>query len=266
MTEFSDELLMAYIDGQLDKPQAAVVGRFSAQDEAVARRLQRLQDSQAKFLDLFGGLVRDGAAAAPARRREPAAGRGFQISAADITSALTGTVAGLLLVLGASVGFTTAYYSGITAEPGGVDMQMTAVSWNQDIAELHAFFNAETLASGRDSQTNPEAVKFQLAKLGAQPAVLPDFSPHGLRFVRAQTLSYQRGKLIQLIYSGKSDPLVAVYVTPGDADAALTPGHFGDVRTVSWSEKGLRFLIAGDMTQEQLRALAAVLQAQLGKG
>lgn len=265
MTEFSDELLMAYIDGQLDKPQVSVVSRFLAQDEDVARRVRRLQDTQSKFLDLFGGMVRDGASAG-AKRREPRPAGGFRISPADLASAVSGTVAGLLLVLGASVGFTTAYYSGMASEPSLAAMHMPAANWSQDIAELHGFFNAETLASGRDSQSNPDVVKFQLAKLGSHPAVLPDFSQHGLRFARAQTLNYQGNKLIQLIYSDKTDPLVAVYVTPGDAEMALSPGRFGDVKTVSWSERGLRFLIAGEMTQEALRALAAVAQAQLSKG
>jgi anti-sigma factor RsiW len=83
--------------------------------------------------------------------------------------------------------------------------------------------------------------------------------------VRAQTLSYRGNKLMQLIYSGRSDPLVAVYVTAGEEDSPVKPGRFGDVKTISWSQNGLRFLIAADMTQEALRALAAVTQAQRAK-
>jgi len=264
MTDLSDELLMAYIDGQLDKPQASVVGGLLRHDGELAKRVRRLQDNQARFLELFGALVRDGAAGAPkTSASRQAHGNG---SSRDTAAVLTAGVAGLLLVFGASVGFTTAYYSGVAREPGTMEVQMPPANWSEDIAELHGFFTAETLTASRDSQANPEVVKFQLGKLSSHPALLPDFSQHGLRFVRANTLSYGGNKLMQLVYTGKSDPLVAVYVTAGDTNLPVSPGHFGDVKTVSWGENGLRFLIAADMTQEALRALAAVAQAQLRKG
>ena len=92
-------------------------------------------------------------------------------------------------------------------------------------------------------------VKFQLAKLSSRVGALPDFSQHGLRFVRAQMLSYHGNKMMQIVYTGKSDPLVALYITPGDGELAVSPGRFGDVKTVSWGRDGLRYLIAADMTR-----------------
>ncbi len=265
MTELSDELLMAYIDGQLDKPQATVVNQILRRDETLAARVNRLQDSQAKFLDLFGALVRDGAAPVP--RQGARAARSHQ-GTGDASGVATAGVAALLLILGASLGFTIAYYTGISRNPAveDVTMAMRPANWSEDIAELHAYFTPEALTTGRDSQSNADVVRFQLAKLSSQVVSLPDFSQSGLRFVRAQTLSYRGNRLMQLVYTGKSDPLVAVYITPGDADSPITPGRFGDVKTVSWSQNGLRFLIAADMTQEALRALAAVTRSQLGKG
>jgi anti-sigma factor RsiW len=263
MTELSDELLMAYIDGQLDRPQASVVGHMLSRDGELARRVRRMQESQAKFLALFGALVREGAAAKPSRSGSRGArqDQGF----ADPSGFVTAGVAALLVVFGASLGFTTAYYSGISREASAGEVQMPPADWAQDIAELHAFFPAETLTASRDSQANPDVVKFQLAKLSSRPTVLPDFSQHGLRFVRAQMLSYRGNKLMQIVYTGKSDPLVALYITAGDGELAVSPGRFGDVKTISWGRDGLRYLIAADMTHEALRALAAVAQSQSAK-
>ncbi len=266
MTDLSDELLMAYIDGQLDKPQASVVGHMLHRDSDLSGRVRRMQESQAKFLSLFGALVREGSAVAAKPR--PGNGRGARTEQAfaDPSGFVTAGIAALLVVFGASIGFTTAYYSGISREASAAaveEAQMPPADWAQDIAELHAFFPAESVTASRDSQANPDLVKFQLAKLSSRAAVLPDFSQSGLRFVRAQMLSYRANKLMQLIYSGKSDPLVAVYITPGDAEFAVSPGRFGDVKTVSWGRDGLRFLIAADMTHEALRALAAIAQSQL---
>lgn len=267
MTELSDELLMAYIDGQLDKPQASVVGHMLHRDGELAQRVRRMQETQARFLELFGALVREGQATAP-RDARANAGRANQV-VGDPSGFVTAGVAALLVVFGASLGFTTAYFSGVsrqatasTAENGA---PMPPANWSEDIAELHAYFTAETLTASRDSQANPDVVRFQLAKLSSQAVLLPDFSQSGLRFVRGQMLSYRGSRLMQLVYTGKSDPLVAVYVTGGDGESPVSPGRFGDVKTVSWSAGGLRYLIAADMTQEALRALAAIAQSQLPK-
>ena len=263
MTELSDELLMAYIDGQLDKPQASVVGQMLRGDEDLARRVRRLQESQARFLEVFGALVREGSLPG-ARQGKARPARGTE-SLSDPSGFVTAGVAALLVVFGASLGFTTAYYSGMAQGAAAQEQSMPPANWSEDIAELHGYFTAEALTASRDSQANPELVKFQLAKLGSRAAILPDFSQSGLRFVRAQMLSYRGNRLMQLVYSGRTDPLVALYITQGDSDAPLRPGRFGDVKTVSWSQSGLRFLIAADMTQEALRALAAIAQAQLAK-
>lgn len=266
MTELSDELLMAYIDGQLDKPQASVVNQLLRRDEALARRVRRLQESQGKFLELFGALVRESTAGAPrASPRQPASRGADTGGLTDRAGLVTTGIAALLVIFGASIGFTTAYFSGMSRDPAADEMAMLPASWSEDIAEFHAYFTAETLMGGRDSQTNPETVKFQLGKLASQPAPLPDFSQHGLRFVRAQTLNYRGNKLMQLIYTGRSDPFVAVYIAGGNDDSPVLPGRFGDVKTISWSQDGLRYLIAADMTEEALRALGAVARAQRGK-
>jgi anti-sigma factor RsiW len=262
MTALSDELLMAYIDGQLDKPQTSVVAGMLRGDEELARRVRRLQESQARFLELFGALAREGSL--PGAKGGGKSRPRREESLSDPSGFVTAGVAALLVVFGASLGFTTAYYSGM-AQVAADEMSMPPANWSEDIAELHGYFTPETLTASRDSQSNPDLVKFQLGKLGARPATLPDFSQSGLRFVRGQMLSYRGNRLMQLVYTGRTDPLVALYITPGDSDDPLRPGRFGDVKTVSWSQNGLRFLIAADMTQEALRALAAIAQSQFAR-
>ena len=95
MTELSDELLMAYIDGQLDKPQAAVVGHMLARDGDLANRVRRMQESQARFLELFGALLREGPI--PGVRE----GRPRPVRASDALSDPSGFVtAGVAALLG----------------------------------------------------------------------------------------------------------------------------------------------------------------------
>jgi anti-sigma factor RsiW len=269
MIELSDELLMAYVDGQLDKPQATVVSHLLRDDADLIRRTGRLQQTQARLLDTFGALLREGPVTASAHPRGTGGARNAPRGASGRGGGfLTAGMMGMLLLLGAAAGVTFTYYSGLSpAPPPRVEetaLQMPPSNWAEDMAELHAFFTTDTVAVSPDSQTNAEVVKFQLAKL-SNSLTLPDFSANGLKFTRGQLMSYRGSKLMQLIYTSKTEPLVAVYISVGQGETPVLPGQFGDVKTVSWSARGLRFVIAADMTHEALRALAATTQAQLGK-
>jgi anti-sigma factor RsiW len=264
MIDLSDEVLMAYVDGQLDKPQMSVVGRLLRDDNDLAYRVSRLQQTQAQLLDTFGALLREGMSTSAAAARHAAAHKGATMPAGG--RLLGFGTAGLLLLLGASAGFMGASYFGmpLTAGAEKVVTRMPISNWPEDMAEFHSFFTKEAMAVSPESQANPEMVKFQLAQL-SKTGTLPDFTAHGLKFVRGQMLSYRGNKVMQLIYVGRGEPLVAVFIGVGEGDMQMTAGGFGDVKTVSWGTSELRYVVASEMQLQPLRALAAVAQAQLGK-
>ncbi len=270
MIDLSDELLLAYVDGQLDKPQATVVSHILRDDAELIQRTGRMQQTQARLLDTFGALLREGPVNPSAHPRGGNQRKGPRGAFSQAGRFLTMGMIGMLLLLGASAGLTIAYYSGFSQTPAPAPrvedtaLQMPPSNWAEDMAELHAFFTNDTVAVSPDSQTNAEVVKFQLAKLSNR-LTLPNFSSNGLKFTRGQLMSYRGSKLMQLIYTSKTEPLVAVYISTGQGQTPVLPGQFGDVKTVSWSARGLRFVIAADMTHDALRGLAAIAQAQLGK-
>lgn len=259
MIDLSDELLMAYVDGQLDKPQAEVVNRLLRDDRDLAFRVSRLQQTQAQLLDTFGALLREGMSTGRA------ASKGGRPSGVSLfpASAIAGIgTAGLLLLIGASAGFTGAYFSGLTAGPRKEAVALPPSNWTEDLAQFHSYFTKDAMRVSPESQANPDMVKFQLAQL-SKTAAVPDFSGQGLKFVRGQMLSYRGNKVMQLIYLGKTEPLLALYIGVGGLDMPPSPGRFGDVSTLSWTANELRFVLAADMQQQQLKALAAVVQSQL---
>jgi anti-sigma factor RsiW len=264
MIDLSDEVLMAYVDGQLDKPQASVVGRLLRDDRDLAYRVSRLQQTQAQLLDTFGALLREGMSVSGSTARTGAPRKAGETPSGG--RLITLGMGGLLLLLGASAGFTAAYYSGFIAAAADQKpvIQAQIPNWPSDMATFHAFFTKEAMAVSAESQSNPEVIKLQLSQL-AKPATLPDLSAYGLKFVRGQMLSYHGNKVMQLIYMGRSEPLVAIFIGVGGLDMPFTPGSFGDVKTISWSADELRFVVASDMPLQPLRALAAVAQSQLAK-
>jgi anti-sigma factor RsiW len=225
-------------------------------DRELAYRVSRLQQTQAQLLDTFGALLREGMSGAQRNARGAGSGR---LAGGGLISM---GAAGLLLLLGATAAVTGAYYSGLSASPEPV-VQMPASNWPENIAEFHSFFTRDTIGVSAESQSNPEMVKFQLAQM-FKAAVLPDFSAEGLKFARGQLLTHQRTKVMQLIYLGRNEPLVALYVSAGGLDIPMSPGSFGDVRTVSWTANERRYIIAANMSAQELRALAAIAQSQLG--
>lgn len=258
MIDLSDELLMAYVDGQLDKPQAAVVTRIMRDDQDLAYRVSRLQETQAQLLDTFGALLREGNSGG-GRAKQKASGA----SVSGLSNSMMTIAAALLILLsGAGLGVSGAYVSGIFNGSAQEIVQLPPSNWPEDIAEFHSFFTKEAVEVSPQSQSNPEMVKFQLAQLFNNVPV-PDFSEQGLQFARGQTLSYRGNKVMQLLYAGKREPLVALYVGAGGLDMPMTPGRFGDVNTVSWSANELRYVIASNMPHQSLQALAVIGKSQL---
>jgi anti-sigma factor RsiW len=248
MIALSDEVLMAYADGQLDQPQSAVVGRMLRDDQELAIRVSRLQQTQAQLLDTFGALLREGGSSHARPARAQRASSASPLSGAGVLTA--GVAAGLFLI-GACAGVTGAYYSGmLTGETREVE-HLLPTNWPGDIAEFHSFFTADALRVSPESQSNREMVKFQLSQLFTG-APMPDFSEQGLHFAHGQILSYRGNKVMQL------------YIGAGGLDMPMSPGRFGDVNTISWSANEFRFILASTMPHQSLRALAVVANSQLG--
>ena len=57
MTELSDELLVAYVDGQLAREQTRAIDRVLEQDEVVARRLDALKEAHGRLEAAFEAIL-----------------------------------------------------------------------------------------------------------------------------------------------------------------------------------------------------------------
>ena len=57
MTELSDELLVAYVDGQLAREQTRAIDKVLEQDEVVARRLDALKEAHSRLEAAFEAIL-----------------------------------------------------------------------------------------------------------------------------------------------------------------------------------------------------------------
>jgi anti-sigma factor RsiW len=57
MTELSDELLVAYVDGQLVREQTRAVDKVLEHDDVIARRVEALKDAHGRFESAFEAIL-----------------------------------------------------------------------------------------------------------------------------------------------------------------------------------------------------------------
>jgi len=57
MTELGDELLVAYVDGQLERKQSRAVERVLEQDDVIARRVHALKNAHSRLEAAFEAIL-----------------------------------------------------------------------------------------------------------------------------------------------------------------------------------------------------------------
>lgn len=264
MTELSDELLVAYVDGQLARKQTRAVENVLDQDDVLAARVNALKHAHARLEAAFeailaGEEVDVSAASAPQDDGFWVSWRAMKVALAGlgVTAALVLAVAGYgwpLSLPGLSSG----------SQHGAALPQAAAVegTWQEEAVRAQALLSRQTLEVGLESQANYDLVIFQLAQiLGANPK-LPNLDPQGFRFVRAQALRFDEEPLTQVLYLGRKGGPLALYAKKGEGSAALSQGRVREIGTVTWAEGGVAYLLAGEVDDALLMRVATRIKLE----
>jgi|RifCSP13_1_1023834.scaffolds.fasta_scaffold05591_2 anti-sigma factor RsiW len=262
MTELSDELLVAYVDGQLARKQTRAVEKVLEQDDVIARRVDALKDAHSRLEAAFEAILAGEEADAAARPMPQAPGLFIAwdtlakggLAAAGIAIALILVVAGYGWPL---VMPEFARHPSAAADPDYVgSIQRT---WQEEAVRAQALLSRASLEVGLESQGNRDLVGFQLAQAIGPSLNAPDLTPQGFRFMRGQLLHFGAEPLGQLLYLGTSGAPLALYAKKGEG--TLTPlfKQYGDIGSVAWSQGGIAYLLAGEGDQEFLLRLAETI-------
>ncbi len=283
MTQLSDEFLLAYIDGQLEKNQSGEVSQLTTVNAEVSRRVARLKRTQAQLIESFGAFAREDIAtprialededgrqpqrakantrgAAPAPQKAPDATRQMLFVAAVFAGGLLG-------------GYGATVVTAPSAPPPSKDTerapaaQMASSSWPADIVRFHSFFPRETLTPYPDAIANPELIRFQLSKITAKALTPPDFSRQGYTLHRGQTFNYRQDRMMQLTYASKTEPPITLYAMPAaeSSDSSIAVQALGSNKAASWVADRVRFLLTAEKNEEDLKLLAVMALSQMPK-
>ena len=256
MTELSDELLVAYVDGQLALQQTRAVEKVLAQDDVIAARVDALKEAHGRlegaFETILASEVRELTSyAKPLVERDP---RPSVISRAGIAAAVLGIALGAVVALHVLpfIDPDLAVFA-----PLQLASEQTQATWQEKAGRAHALLSRESLEVGLESQGNPELVTFQLARAIGPAVKRPDLKGEGFGFVRAQLLQHDGKPLGQMLYLAASGGPLALYATA--IQGAIEEPRFsreGAIGMVSWSEGEMSYLLAGDRDEASLLHLA----------
>jgi anti-sigma factor RsiW len=264
MTELSDDLLVAYVDGQLARKQTHAVEKVLEQDDVIARRVVALKDAHSRLEAAFEAILAGEEAeilATPGPQR-----RGIFIewgTAAKVALAGTGLAAALVLAI-AGYGWPLVMPE-LARHPSGEAFQEytgSLPSWHEEAARAQALLSRASLEVGLESQGNQDLIAFQLGQAIGPSLKLPDLQSQGFRFMRAQLLRSGGEPVAQLLYLGTSGAPLALYAKKGEGSDAPQFKPFGAIGGVAWSEGGIAYLLAGEEDAALLMRLAETIRQE----
>jgi anti-sigma factor RsiW len=264
MTALSDELLVAYVDGQLERKQSRAVERVLEQDDVIARRVHALKNAHSRLEAAFEAILAgEEAIVAP----PPPQGPGFFLtwaSAAKIGLAGAGLVVALALVI-AGYGWPLVLPNVVGNRSDATEIEWTGSlpsTWQDEVARAQALLSRESFSVSSEGQANPDLIGFQLAQAVGPGLKLPDLKAQGFRFMRGQLLRAGDEPLAQLLYLGSSGAPLALYAKKGEGVAEPEFKSYGAIGGVEWPDEGITYLLAGELDATRLTQLADTIKKQ----
>lgn len=254
-SDVTDEMLTAFLDGEMDAETSECIGNLVQKDPALAARLEALQIPMETIRSAFDFAVKtaptDKLAAvfdgqSPSRGDE---GRrlglrwGRQLAvAASILALAIGVWAGRMTI--------------------GLDSDR---DWRVAVAEYQALYSKDTLdvieASAAD---NDDDVRWVAEKVGAPIELHMLTSLDRLTFKRAQILRWQDAPLAQFAFlSDRNEPIAFCATPTSDADRPMASNIFKGLASSSWIEGGVAYMVIGSRDQDFIAGLAEDLSQQL---
>jgi len=264
----SDELLIAYLDGELDAETSKEVATAIARDPALAREAQMLGETAAALRVMFDEVLQESVperllAAARGEvgdselddkvvrfpeARKPSAAPAAQSWRRWASLPIAASVA--CLIVGGGVGYLLA-----TQSSGGLVPQPTeqtaaaSLNWLDNVAGYHKMLvnagpNDTALV---DIPADPQSSGGHKLAL-PQDFHLPDLKPWGLAYQGGRVLFIEGRPATQLFYTTDNKalgPVTVVVATTTLPDKAPTPEQRGDINMLWWRHHGHEYAVVG---------------------
>lgn len=238
----SDEVLTAYLDGELDDDRRREVEAKLATDLDLSARLEALEIPRSQIKDAFEGLL----ASAPDYPGHVNPERQFAPFAA------LGTVA--LLLIGIALG---AVWSPRQDGPRPQD-------WIMSVANYQALYVTETLAAAPPPEREQAALRLSELSDALGRDLSSALDAADLDFWRAQMLGLNGQPLVQIAYIGEANVPIAFCVTSVDDPGRPIQTEFvAGLAAAHWVDDGFGFLVVGGEDLDRVHSIAESLRKDI---
>jgi len=284
---FSDEELHRWVDDRLDPVRAADVDAAMREDPGLATTLRAWRAQRDALAALGRERLEEPMPASMRERIERAVhgapvdqlagggsgGTGWPAGAAGrppSTPSPAWRIAAAIAVVSAAVlGYAAGRTSAPTPETAGVgapgrigSAEASTPGFVRAAALAHAVFAPEVrhpVEVAADDRAH--LVAWLTQRLGS-PITAPDLRAEGFELVGGRLLPGEPGPSAQLMYQDAQGLRVTLYMTrrepaEGTGDTAFRYEQSGTMQSFYWIDRGLGYVLSGELPRERLSALAA---------
>lgn len=234
---FTDEELVAYLDGESDFAPADEIRAALPLDAALQKRVEALSFDSEVIAQGFQHLAPE-ANALPHLPSPRKSSFGMNnVAAAAVVALLCGSVAGFA-------------FSNKEANPN---------NWIDYVAAYQALYINATLSGVNTSAATQRA---ELQRVTS--AIGKDISLDALQFTnqvdykRAQILGFKGKPLIQLAFLSRTgEPIALCIFRNGDTDAEITEQLLEGMQSASWSRDGYGYVLIGSQDEQLINQMAS---------
>ena len=277
----SDEILVAYLDGELPEGERSRVETALEREEELRDRLALLDDGARPWKDAFAGLVDQ----APLEKLEAGLAEAVRQQEAELADKAV-TETGVILGEPANDHAATRWWRpamaacvaitlliGFAAGYGTNEAQKTQVAeaapseaeiWRQAVADYQALYTRETLSIAPTDPAIHAAGLQRVSKSLGLPLPVAVSEVGGLDYKRAQILKFGTQPLAQLAYLYKDEiPVAFCIVRLDEADRAAGNEVRSGLNIVHWAKDGYSLMLVGDLPVEDLNDFARELEGRM---
>ncbi len=236
---YSDEVLIAYLDGEGDYAPIDEINAAIGQDATLAARIDAMRFDTDSIKDGLSGLLSINSPV-PELPRKPtrSQGNGYWY---------TGIAASALLALGIGYG------------AGNLGNEPPQRGWKAYVASYQALYSTATLSSVNSSEENMGAELLRASvELGKVFDIKKLKASTDVTYKRAQILNFKGKPLIQLAFlSTAGEPLALCIVKTQKPDGGVSqPTVMEGMNAASWAKDGYEYLLIGGTDEALLSRLA----------
>jgi anti-sigma factor RsiW len=278
----SDELLVAYLDGEVEETVAVEVESWLERDPDLRTRLQTLTESATQIRDAFEEILRE---PVPDRLMAAARGRdtvvqpaksgtilsfGARLASVTARKGMANRHWGLGVAAAASLSFLVigaggGYLAGtgdVTID--GVQSSSTTTSWLDNIAGYHNLLISS--ANGAENTVFDVPAGADSEKKLPSDVRIPDLKPWGLAFQGARKLVVEGKPAFQFFYMTDNKSLGPITITVTSTtrkDVAPTFDKRAGVNLLYWRHQGHGYALVGSADKGWMWGIANDIEFQL---